>query len=567
MDTKALRAYARFLAWLLAAALTVYAAASLIGSWKWWVAGLPVTSFLLVPLLYCGWRSRREAHGPVSRVGLTFILTALALLPSPSALWLAGAGLAAGGGGGMLATRGRGITGAVAFGTAVAVADFLAGLFHWPIDLASPLVLAPLAFLFVIVTGFTLALELAFAAGEPDAPALRPADWSAACAGVVNLPLAFLLAPLLDRGAWVAAGAVTLFVLSGAEVAERLRRLRHELDGNRASLDSRIRELEALRAIGGEILTTLDVETLYRLLDRECRKMFDVDAASVALADSERSCLRQVFNRVGARVHVGERTVRSGLAARVLRSGRPLLVADVADLPPDGSLQANLLDPETRSAMAVPLRVEDGIVGVFTIESRTPHTYDEHRLSVLTTIGQQAAVAIENARHYQMATVDALTGFFVKEYFFRRLRQEDQRVRRYGGRFALVMIDLDCFKEINDTFGHLAGDKLLAEITGTIRKQLRRNDLACRYGGDEFCLLLPDAEIEGAQAIAERIRREVAERVVLFKGQPLRTTVSIGLACYPDHDGGDLEGLLENADAALYRAKRGGRDRVCNFAA
>jgi diguanylate cyclase (GGDEF)-like protein len=129
------------------------------------------------------------------------------------------------------------------------------------------------------------------------------------------------------------------------------------------------------------------------------------------------------------------------------------------------------------------------------------------------------------------------------------------------------MVDLDSFKGVNDTYGHLAGDRFLREITVTICEQLRGADLACRYGGDEFCLLLPESDPEAARAIGERIRTAVARRIVAFDGLALRTTVSVGVAAYPEHDTGSLQGLMQNADEALYRAKRSGRDRVVPFAA
>ena len=176
-------------------------------------------------------------------------------------------------------------------------------------------------------------------------------------------------------------------------------------------------------------------------------------------------------------------------------------------------------------------------------------------------------MAIENARNYELATVDSLTGFCSRDHFFRRLEEEHTRVRRYGGQFALLMLDLDGFKAINDSHGHLAGDHYLKGIAQTVRDQLRDADLPCRYGGDEFCVLLPETELAGAQIIAERIRDAVSSRVLGSDGQILRTTISVGVAAFPDHDSGQLSGLVRNADEALYRAKRAGRNCVEPFAA
>ena len=223
--------------------------------------------------------------------------------------------------------------------------------------------------------------------------------------------------------------------------------------------------------------------------------------------------------------------------------------------------------PATRSFLVAPLLVDGEVIGVLSLQSEQPQTYDDHQLSLLTTIAQQAAIAIESARRHELARVDSLTGLYVRDYFFSRLEEEDERARRYGGGFALLMVDLDDFKEINDRHGHLAGDQYLREIASTVRDQLRAADIASRYGGDEFCLLLPQTGARGARVIAERIRSAVAVRVVSVDGLALRTTVSIGLSVFPDHDDGDLRGLMRMADEALYRAKRAGRDRVVPFAA
>ncbi len=194
-------------------------------------------------------------------------------------------------------------------------------------------------------------------------------------------------------------------------------------------------------------------------------------------------------------------------------------------------------------------------------------------LALLVLFGHRILIRLrelshrESERHYRMAMEDSLTGFYTRNFLLSRLDEEDQRVRRYGGCFALLMLDLDGFKQINDSNGHLAGDHYLREIAETIREQLRAADIPCRYGGDEFCLLPPQTGISGARAIAERIRTAVASRAVELDDRALRTTVSIGLAVFPRHGTGDLHSLMRKADEALYRAKGAGRDRVVPFAA
>jgi diguanylate cyclase (GGDEF)-like protein len=224
-----------------------------------------------------------------------------------------------------------------------------------------------------------------------------------------------------------------------------------------------------------------------------------------------------------------------------------------------------MVNKDVRSVLAVPLLVGERVVGVLSLQSRRPRAYDEHQLSVLATIAQQAAVAVENAHHYTLATIDSLTGLHLRDYFFRRFEEEYTRVKRYAGAFSILMLDLDGFKEINDHHGHLAGDRYLRALGAAIRTRMRGADLACRYGGDEFCILLPETDLAGARPIAERLRLALARLVVDVEDASLRTTVSIGIASYPEHDTGELKGLLLRADQALYQAKRAGRDRVVPF--
>jgi diguanylate cyclase (GGDEF)-like protein len=222
---------------------------------------------------------------------------------------------------------------------------------------------------------------------------------------------------------------------------------------------------------------------------------------------------------------------------------------------------------ELRSMLLAPMIVSERVLGLVAVYGRRPGAYDDHGLSVLTTIAHQGAVAIESERHYRSATEDSLTGFYVRDYFFERLREEQGRASRYGGRFSLLMIDLDGFKKINDDHGHLAGDRYLRAVGDAIRSQLRGADIACRYGGDEFCVLLPQTDLAGARVIAERVRVAVGSTVASYGGKPLRTTASIGVAVWPADGGPSERDLVRHADEALYRAKREGRDRVVPFAA
>jgi len=158
------------------------------------------------------------------------------------------------------------------------------------------------------------------------------------------------------------------------------------------------------------------------------------------------------------------------------------------------------------------------------------------------------------------AVTDGLTGLFNHAYFLSALRRETQRSKRYGLKLSLAMLDLDDFKRLNDTHGHLAGDEVLVKTASLMTQSLREVDIAARYGGEEFALILPDTPRMGAFVVADRIRRRVDEHFRRRKGGPV-TTMSGGIATFPD-DAADLEQLIKRADEGLYRAKAEGKNRV-----
>jgi diguanylate cyclase (GGDEF)-like protein len=563
MDQPPQRLYARGATALIAGAVTVYTLVELSANLHELQAAWQTILLLFASTMFAARISSSSGGNAAPRGALIFILAGIALLPAPGGVVLAAGAALAGRGRGLAGPRGDGWPAIAALIFAVAVTEYLNASMALSASAASPLALLRIALEFLALQGFTLGLAIALGTGRPADTVEGPPDiMRRLLLEPLFVPLAWLLVMLVELQAWLPAAGLSAMVLGTLEALRRLSSAQQRLRQARESLSSRVAELALLHDVGRDLLGSLDPDQVYRVIDRESQKFLDVHACSVALADPDSRRLRRVYLRNEAGEQIGETSVASGLSARVLHQKRPLFVGDVKRLPRDGSLRANLLDPRSRSLMGVPLLVGKRVVGVLTVESLRPQAYDEHQLALLTTIGQQVAAAIESARYYHMARIDSLTGFLVKDHFFRRLDDEQRRARRYGGKFALLMIDLDSFKPVNDTHGHLAGDRFLREIAGTIRKQLRGNDLACRYGGDEFCLLLPESDLDAARATAERIRDAISQRIVVMEGAALRTTASIGVAVFPEHDEGSLRSLLEHADEALYRAKRGGRDRV-----
>jgi two-component system, cell cycle response regulator len=202
-------------------------------------------------------------------------------------------------------------------------------------------------------------------------------------------------------------------------------------------------------------------------------------------------------------------------------------------------------------------------IGVVTIEITENQdrrfTVMQH-LRMLSTV---LAVSLENARLFAQVLKDGLTGIYVRHYGEVRLTEELARIRRYPGSVALIFLDIDCFKDINDLLGHQAGDQVLREVAQIIQACLRQDiDLVCRYGGDEFIVIAPYTGLEQACDIAERIRSECVTR---FSTEPLgrvRVSVSAGVAAADHETPLSAEELLRRADRVLYRAKQAGRNRI-----
>jgi len=222
------------------------------------------------------------------------------------------------------------------------------------------------------------------------------------------------------------------------------------------------------------------------------------------------------------------------------------------------------LENGMRSVVYLPLIAKGEVIGSLTVGSRNPNAYSQRQIILFERLASQIAMPVENARLYakveEKARVDELTGLLNRRSLDEMITSEIGRHSRYGGIFSLIILDLDSFKEFNDNYGHLAGDKLLRQIGGVIKGAVRGADHAFRYGGDEFAILCPQTAIDAANQVAERVRKQVALKV---KAGSIPITASLGLAGWPA-DGIGANEIIAAADAALYHAKRaGGNQSYC----
>ncbi len=170
-----------------------------------------------------------------------------------------------------------------------------------------------------------------------------------------------------------------------------------------------------------------------------------------------------------------------------------------------------------------------------------------------------------NTRLKQLSITDSLTGIYNRRYFMENLEKEFIRCERYGGMFSLVLMDIDHFKNINDTYGHILGDHALKDVCAVASKSLRSSDVLARFGGEEFVLLLPNTDTGGAAAIAERIRGLIEKHTVTWGKDSVKLTLSAGVSTFPHKDAQSPDSLMKLADKALYSAKSDGRNKVAVF--
>jgi len=250
-----------------------------------------------------------------------------------------------------------------------------------------------------------------------------------------------------------------------------------------------------------------------------------------------------------------------------LRKGQELLVKD----PASGLLCGHLAGIAAADYLCVPMVAHAENLGLLLLLKETQESSGEGPLSeakkrLATTAAKQIALTLANLKLRNtlrlQAIHDPLTGLFNRRYMEETLEREIRRVQRKDAPLGIIMLDLDHFKNFNDSYGHEAGDTLLEALGSFLQANIRQEDIACRYGGEEFLLILPEASLEVTRQRAEKLRQGVQNLQVEYRGQPLGPiTVSLGVAVFPDH-GDNVEAIIRAADAALYRAKQGGRNRV-----
>ena len=322
----------------------------------------------------------------------------------------------------------------------------------------------------------------------------------------------------------------------------------------------RARQLRAINAIAQQTTAVLDLEELLAKVCYLIQDAFQVSHVSLFLRDENDLVLRAHYGTLTPRVTEGGRFEASSEPwSRILATNTTVTDKDLRQVPEEGKFFK-----ESASRMCIPLVSFGQILGVLALDSSKVDAFGEADLQSLESVADICATAIQNA-HYvervkQLAYLDGLTGIFNRRFFELRIMEEIERARRYGTGMAVIMADIDQFKPLNDEFGHLLGDEVLRQVSSLFHQQLRKIDVVCRYGGEEFGILLTQTSAQYAVGVAEKLRKMVESWQ--FPGVPRRVTISAGAAAFPDH-GTTRDELVRAADTGLYAAKQAGRNRIC----
>ena len=334
-------------------------------------------------------------------------------------------------------------------------------------------------------------------------------------------------------------------------------------------LKLQVERLSLFHEVGKALVSNLDVQNILQVIMEKLSEFIHADNWSLLMVDED---AKELYFEIAigtnaqqlkdVRLKIGE-----GIAGTVAQTGEPLLVADVNSDPRFAARVDEVTGMTTQSVVCVPIRAHGRILGVIELLNCVgKEKFKEDDLPLLGNLADYAAIALENARYVQRITELTITDDCTSLYNARHLRfvldAEIYRSRRYGYEFSIIFIDLDRFKMVNDTHGHLAGSKLLSLVGDLIKSNLRLIDYAFRYGGDEFVILLPQTGKEQAFVVVQRLKDLFNSTVFLAEeGLNLKLTASFGLACFPQ-DGQTRNELLLLADKAMYLAKQTRRNSI-----
>ncbi len=334
-------------------------------------------------------------------------------------------------------------------------------------------------------------------------------------------------------------------------------------------IEKKFKILKSVYEIGKLITSTLDSEKVLQLITEKVGEVLSAENWSLLLVDEEKqelyfgivvgSCSDKIKKK---RLKLGE-----GIAGWVAVNRQPILIPDVYKDPRFFPGMDKVSGFKTESIICAPLISKGKVLGVIElINKKIGDEFTESDLESLTHLADYIAIAIDNAKNFEkiqeLTIKDDLTCLYNTRFFHEMLEREIKRAIRKKRDLSLIFMDLDHFKDVNDTYGHIYGSLLLKQVAEIIRDSVRNIDIPIRYGGDEFVIILPETSKQDAKIVAKRILESLRNTVFLKEeGINIKLTASLGFASYPE-DAKDKEGLIKAADNAMYKVKNMSRNNV-----
>ncbi|HTW32725.1 MAG TPA: sensor domain-containing diguanylate cyclase [Candidatus Sulfotelmatobacter sp.] len=350
-------------------------------------------------------------------------------------------------------------------------------------------------------------------------------------------------------------GTIELLTLFSTQASIALQNARlYSLERQRA------RQLEAINTIAQQSTAVMELEDLLQRVCSVIQQAFQVSHVSLMLREESDLVMRAHQGTMTACFSPGARfPVNREPWSQVIAMNGTIIEKDL-----NTAAEPIRLFKECSSRLSIPLISFGQTLGVLALHSSQRNTFRPSELQSLESVADICASSIQNA-HYvervkQLAYLDGLTGIFNRRFFELRIMEEIERCRRHGTSLAVILADIDHFKRLNDEFGHLLGDEVLRQVSSQFHQLVRKSDVVCRYGGEEFSILLTQTNVQQAVIIAEKLRKQV--ETWQFPGVPRTITISAGVAGFPGH-GKTRDDVMRAADGALYAAKQGGRNRIC----
>ncbi|MFZ5649318.1 MAG: diguanylate cyclase [Bacillota bacterium] len=325
-------------------------------------------------------------------------------------------------------------------------------------------------------------------------------------------------------------------------------------------------EVKAAYTLSRDLALQKDLDSAVEVIAKSAAEMVDIEHIAVFIADRcENLIIRSSFGipqKTVSQYNASPYKTTGPEVADLYRSHAPLLHGDVRNRQ---NLKPMLILPDVMSFYSFPIYRDEQLIGLINLYSGEKDKLSRERIYLIRSLSSQISAAITNFHEFQkmraMASVDGLTGLFNKKYFLESIDAEIKNAN-FGNPLSLAILDIDYFKNVNDKHGHQTGDHVLVEVSSMLRQSLRESDIICRYGGEEFAVIMPGTPRGRALEVMERVRSTVEGALMAASGhETLSVTVSCGVACCPE-DAGDAGQLIFHSDTALYTAKRTGRNKV-----